>query len=143
LEELTRIEDIGPVVARSIKEFFSREENWKVIEKLHRAGVKLEVTEAEREGPLKGKVFVFTGTLKCCSREKAGEIVEKLGGTFSNTVTSKTTYLVVGEDPGTTKMRRADQLGIRKISEEEFIEMIKDYIDVNKLMEEKRKTTLF
>ncbi len=143
MEELTRIEDIGPIVARSIKEFFSREENWKVIEKLHKAGVKLEVEEMEREGPLKGKVFVFTGTLRCCSREKAGEIVEKLGGIFSNTVTSKTTYLVVGEDPGATKMRRADQLGIKKISEEEFLEMIKDYIDVEKLSEERKKMTLF
>ena len=143
MEELTRIEDIGPIVARSIKEFFSREENWKVIEKLHKAGVKLEVEKIEREGPLKGKVFVFTGTLRCCSREKAGEIVEKLGGIFSNTVTSKTTYLVVGEDPGATKMRRADQLGIKKISEEEFLEMIKDYIDVEKLSEERKKTTLF
>ena len=143
MEELTRIEDIGPIVARSIKEFFSKEENWNVIEKLHRAGVKLEVEEYEVEGPLKGKVFVFTGTLKCCSREKAGEIVEKLGGTFSNTVTSKTTYLVVGEDPGSTKMRKADQLGIKKISEEEFLEMIKDFIDIKKLKEDKRKTTLF
>ena len=143
MEELTRIEDIGPIVARSIKEFFSREENWKVIEKLHKAGVKLEVEKIEREGPLKGKVFVFTGTLRCCSREKAGEIVEKLGGIFSNTVTSKTTYLVVGEDPGATKMRRADQLGIKKISEEEFLEMIKDYVDVEKLSEERKKMTLF
>ncbi len=143
LEELTRIEDIGPVVARSIKEFFSREENWKVIEKLDKAGVKLEVELHEEEGPLKGKVFVFTGTLKCCSREKAGEIVEKLGGVFSNTVTTKTTYLVVGEDPGSTKMRRADQLGIKKITEEEFLEMIKDYVDIEKLKEERKKTTLF
>jgi len=112
VERLEAIEGIGDIVARSIKEFFSREENLKVIEKLEKAGVKLKRTKLEKEGPLKGKVFVFTGTLKCCSREKAGEIVESLGGVFSNSVTSKTTYLVVGEEAGRTKLNRAKQLGI-------------------------------
>ncbi len=143
-EKIMEIEGIGDVVARSIKEFFSREENLKVIEKLERAGVKLERELISEEGPLRGKVFVFTGSLESFSREKAGEIVEGLGGTFSNTVTSKTTYLVVGKDPGRTKVRRANQLGIKTISEEEFIDMIKDYVDIDKLKEERRaQGTLF
>ncbi len=144
LEKLIRIEGIGDIVARSIREFFSREENLKVIEKLEKAGVKLKKTKLEKEGPLKGKVFVFTGTLRCCSREEAGRIVEMLGGIFSNTVTSRTTYLVVGQDPGRTKLTRAKQLGIKTISEEEFLEMIKGYVDIESLRrEKKREGTLF
>ena len=143
LEKLESVEGIGDVVARSIKEFFSREENIKVIEKLDRAGVKLRRTKLEKEGPLKGKVFVFTGTLSCCSREKAGEIVESLGGTFANSVTSKTSYLVVGKEPGRTKLSRAKQLGVPTISEEEFLEMIKDYVNVGELRREKREGLLF
>ena len=133
LERLIDIEGIGEIVARSIKEFFSREENLKVIEKLEKAGVKLRRSELEKEGPLKGMVFVFTGTLSCCSREKAGEIVESLGGVFSNSVTKKTTYLVVGAEPGRTKLTRAKQLGIKTLSEEEFLELIKDHINVEEL----------
>ncbi len=143
LGKLESIEGIGDVVARSIKEFFSREENLKVIEKLEKAGVKLKRTKLEKEGPLKGKVFVFTGALSCCSREKAGEIVESLGGVFSNSVTSKTTYLVVGEEPGRTKLNRAKQLGIPTISEEEFLNMIKDYVNVEELKRERREGYLF
>jgi len=143
VERLEAIEGIGDIVARSIKEFFSREENLKVIEKLEKAGVKLKRTKLEKEGPLKGKVFVFTGTLKCCSREKAGEIVESLGGVFSNSVTSKTTYLVVGEEAGRTKLNRAKQLGIPMVSEEEFLEMIKDYVNLEELKREKKEGYLF
>ena len=143
LEKLESIEGIGDVVARSIKEFFSREENLKVIEKLEKAGVKLRRTKLEKEGPLKGKIFVFTGTLGCCSREKAGEIVESLGGIFANSVTSKTSYLVVGQEPGRTKLSRAKQLGIPTISEEEFLEMIKDYVNVDELRRERKEGYLF
>ncbi len=144
VEKLVAIEGIGYIVAKSIKEFFSREENLKVIEKLDKAGVKLRKTKLEKKGPLKGMVFVFTGTLSCCSREKAGEIVESLGGIFSNSVTSKTTYLVVGKDPGRTKTNRAKQLGIRMITEEEFLNMIKDYVNIEELKRsEKREGFLF
>ncbi len=143
LERLVSIEGIGEIVARSVREFFSRPENLRVIEKLEKAGVKLRRSRAEVEGPLRGKVFVFTGTLRCCSRERAGEIVERLGGTFSNSVTAKTTYLVVGEDPGRTKLARAQKLGVRTINEEEFLEMIGRYVDLSELREKRREGTLF
>ncbi len=141
LEKLIAVEGIGEIVGRSIKEFFSRKENLEVIRKLERAGVKL--SKERKEGPLKGMVFVFTGTLRCCSREKAGEIVESLGGVFSNTVTSKTTYLVVGEEPGRTKMTRAKQLGIKTITEEEFLNLIKDYVNLEELGKERKEGLLF
>ena len=143
-EEIMEIEGIGEVVARSIKEFFSREENLKVIEKLEKAGVKLKKDRLQVEGPFKGKVFVFTGTLESFSREKAGEIVERLGGVFANSVSSKTSYLVVGKDPGRTKINRARQLGVPQISEEEFLKMIEEYIDPDKVIkEEKAQGSLF
>ncbi len=143
IEKLVAIEGIGDIVARSIKEFFSRRENLQVIEKLDKAGVRLKKTRLEKEGPLKGMVFVFTGTLKCCSREKAGEIVESLGGVFANTVSSKTTYLVVGEGPGRTKLARAKQLRIKILNEDEFIAMIKDYVNLKEIGRANRQGSLF
>ena len=141
LEKLMKLEGIGYKVARSVKEFFSRPENLKVIEKLEKAGVNLRKKKTQKIADvLKGKTFVFTGTLDCCSREKAGEIVEMLGGRFSNTVTSNTTYLVVGKDPGRTKLEKAKKYGIKTITEQEFLEMIKDYVNLEELKKEEKKT---
>jgi len=131
LTSLIALEGIGEVVARSVKEFFSRPENLKVIEKLERAGVKLSRVKAE--GPLRGMVFVFTGTLRCCSREKAGELVERLGGTFANSVTSRTTYLVVGKEPGRTKLNRAKKIGVKIIDEDEFLRIVGRYVDLSQI----------
>ncbi len=133
VERLTAIEGIGFVVARSIKEFFSNERNIEVLKKLERAGVKLTKGEEEEKklDVLKGKTFVFTGTLRCCSREVAAKIVETLGGKFSNTVTSRTTYLVVGEDPGRTKLQKAQRLKtVRIIDEEQFLKLLEPYVNV-------------
>ncbi len=137
-EELTSIEDIGPVVARSIREFFKLEQNMNVIKKLDKAGVRLSYEEV-KENVLNGKSFVITGALKCCSREEAFEIIEKLGGQASNSVSTKTDYLIVGEDPGSNKLSKARKYGIKEISEEEFLQMIKPYID----LEDKKRRTLF
>ncbi len=131
LEELISLEGIGITVAKSIKEFFLRKENLEVIKKLEKAGVNLK--KEKKEGPLKGMVFVFTGSLNCCSREQAAGIVESLGGIFSNSVTSKTTYLVVGKDPGRTKLSKAKRLGIKTISEEEFLEIIGKHTDLKSI----------
>ena len=140
LEKLMKLEGIGYKVARSIKEFFSRPENLEVLKKLERAGVNLKKKKIEKIADvLKGKTFVFTGTLECCSREKAGEIVEMLGGKFSNSVTSKTTYLVVGKDPGRTKLEKAKRYGIKTITEREFLDMVKDYVNLDKLKKEEKK----
>ena len=142
-ERLADIEGIGEIVANSIKEFFLREENLEVIRKLERAGVKLSRDVVKGEEPLKGMVFVFTGALECCSRERAGEIVESLGGLFSNSVSKKTTYLVVGKEPGRTKLSRAEQLGVKVITEEEFINMVSKYVDIEKEKRESGPGRLF
>jgi DNA ligase (NAD+) len=136
LERLMAIPGIGFVVAKSIKEFFSNERNIEVLKKLEKAGVKLS-KEGEEEfklDALKGQTFVFTGTLKCCSREVAGKIVETLGGQFSNSVTSRTTYLVVGEEPGRTKLEKAKRLKtVKIINEDEFLKLLEPYVNIEVL----------
>ncbi len=121
-EELMNIEDIGDVVARSIREFFDLEQNIEIIKRLEKAGVVLK--EQEHIGKLQGIQFVFTGALSCCSREKAKEIVESFGANVSESISKHTSYLVVGQDPGSTKLRKANSIGIKTITEEEFLKMI-------------------
>ncbi len=122
--ELERIPDVGPKVADSIVNFFREERNLKIIEKLRRAGVNFKRKEVKvGERPLEGKTFVFTGALKNFTREEAKRIVEELGGKVLSSVSRKTDYVVVGENPG-SKYQRALQLGVKTINEEEFLKLI-------------------
>ena len=99
-EELASIDDIGPVRARSIVEFFNEKSNVNVLDKLRKAGVKIEEKVKEGAKPLAGKKFVFTGALSTMTREEAQDLVISLGGSVSNSVSKKTDYTVVGENPG-------------------------------------------
>ncbi|MBC7327204.1 NAD-dependent DNA ligase LigA [bacterium] len=131
LEEIAQIPGIGPVVGESIYRFFREPHNRELIEKLKKAGVKM--TEEEKVGPeekpLAGQRIVFTGALRSMERSKAEEIVAKLGGIPSSSVSRNTTLVVVGENPG-SKYQRAIELGIKTINEEEFLEMIRPYVEV-------------
>ncbi len=129
--ELLAIKEIGPETASSIVNFFNEERNRKEIEELKKLGIKMEYEE--EEGKLKGKVFVFTGSLKDFSREEAKEIVEKLGGIVSNSVSKNVDYVVVGEKPG-SKYEKAKELGLKIINEEEF----KKLVGIEKEEEEKK-----
>ncbi|MDN5324630.1 MAG: ligase [Thermosipho sp. (in: thermotogales)] len=122
-EELTSIEGIGPEVARSIIEYFKNEKTKEIIEKLKKAGVNLEYKETKKSDKLKGLTFVITGSLKNYTREEVKEIIEQLGGKVASTVSSKTDYLIVGENPG-SKLEKAKQLGVKIINEEEFEKLI-------------------
>ncbi len=124
-EEIASIEGIGPITAKSIKDFFASEQNKKVIEKLKAAGVNMESKEETKEEnlPLKGYKIVFTGALKSMTRSEAKELVKKLGAETPDSVSKKTTLVVVGEDPG-SKYEKALKLGIKTITEEEFLKMI-------------------
>jgi len=126
VEELEGIPDVGPVVARSIVEFFANPAAKKVIGKLKSAGVKLEETGTPRGGPapLAGKSFVLTGKLSSFTREEATEIIETLGGKVTSSVSSKTDFVLFGADPG-SKYSRAVTMGIRLMSEEEFKKLIR------------------
>ena len=125
-EELEAIEGIGPRTAKSIVEWFSRERHREIIEKLRRAGVRMEERREveERPQPLAGLTFVITGTLPSMSREEAKALIESHGGKVTGSVSSRTDYLLVGESPGATKYNRARELGVPMIGEEDLLRMI-------------------
>jgi DNA ligase (NAD+) len=126
-ERLMEVEGVGPKIADSITKFFAQPGNIRIIEKLREAGVWPRKTPTEAaELPLAGMEFVITGRLNTFSREVAQERVKTLGGTAKDNVTRNTTYLVVGEDPGGSKLTRARTLGTRQITEEEFLALLEE-----------------
>lgn len=126
-EEIDAIEGVGEKTAQSVVQFFKKEENLKVIDKLRRAGLRFE--QKKREHPaqederFKDKTFVFTGSLERFTRDEAKQLVEERGGKVTNSVSSNTDYVVAGEDPG-SKYRKAKELGVKILKEQEFLEMI-------------------
>ncbi len=122
--ELMRIEAIGPKIADSILAFFRQEENQQIIRGLKDAGVKLKEKAKTEEMPLAGKEFVITGRLESFSRQEAEEKIKDLGGTAKENVTQKTTYLVVGEEPGGTKLAKAQELGTKQIDEKKLLRLL-------------------
>jgi DNA ligase (NAD+) len=110
--DLAAIEGVGPVIAASIRVFFSRDENREAVEQLKSAGVKIVYEKAaSKEGALQGKTFVLTGALEGMTRNEVKGRIESAGGKVTGTVSGKTDYLVVGDDPG-SKLERARKLGI-------------------------------
>ncbi len=122
-EELRAIGDIGQVMASSIKRWFSLYESREFIEKLRAAGVNMEYKGEKRGSAFAGQTFVLTGTLTKFTRSEAEERIEKLGGKASSSVSKKTTYVVAGESAG-SKLKKANELGISVLTEEEFLEML-------------------
>ncbi|MFC2050633.1 NAD-dependent DNA ligase LigA [Chloroflexota bacterium] len=124
-EKLEEIPSIGPKIADSIVAFFRQGQNKRIIEKLRGAGVKLEAEKAERKDlPLAGLEFVITGRLEVSPRQEAEAKIKALGGKAGSDVTRKTSYLVAGEEPG-SKLARAQALGIKTLTEVEFLELLK------------------
>lgn len=124
-EQLSQINDIGEVMANSIIEFFMQEQTKDLIEKLKNAGVNMNCLEEESDDKrFEGKTFVLSGSLELFTRKEAEDIIEKLGGKTSSSVSKKTDYVLAGEDAG-SKLTKAQSLGINIISETDFKEMIK------------------
>jgi DNA ligase (NAD+) len=123
-EELKSIREVGPQVAASIRNFFDNPQNREVINKILAAGVTFE--EKEIQGPklLLGKTFVLTGRLEELTREQAKARIEALGGKVSGSVSSKTHFVLAGEDPG-SKLEKAKELKVTVLTEQEFLELIK------------------
>ncbi|HUX75507.1 MAG TPA: NAD-dependent DNA ligase LigA [Anaerolineae bacterium] len=126
LKELQAIEGLGPHTAGAIVEWFARPRNAKFIDKLRQAGVKLEqeAPAVPAGGPLAGLTFVITGTLPTMSREEATRLIEQHGGKVTGSVSRRTDYLLVGESPGGTKYRKAQQLEVPLIDEARLLEMV-------------------
>jgi DNA ligase (NAD+) len=123
LEELQRVREVGPELATAVHEFFAEPRNRALVRRLVKAGV--DIGPEEKTGrALEGKTFVFTGTLESMKREEAKALVEAAGARASGSVSAKTDYVVAGEEAG-SKLENAKKLGVRILSEEEFLELIK------------------
>ncbi len=122
-EQLQQVQDIGPVVASHTANFFKEQHNRKIIEKLIHAGVRWDPVQVSAHQPLAGKTFVITGTLTGMTRDEAKEILEKLGARVSSSISSKTSYLVAGDDPG-SKLKKAKELAVNILNEAEMIKFI-------------------
>lgn len=125
-EELTQIEDVGETIAKSIQDFFSKQQTIEIIERLKRHGLRLELEgHFHQSDKLKAFTIVISGTFKKWSRDEIKDIIEQNGGKNTSSVSKKTSYLLAGEDPGPEKIKKAKELGVKIIREEEFEKLLK------------------
>ncbi len=124
-EELTNIDDVGPVTARYIIQWFASGQSQHQIRLLREAGVSFESTEEIADDRFVGKTFVLTGALERFTRSEAEAIIERFGGKASGSVSKKTSYVLAGADPG-SKLTKAQALGVPVISEDEFLKLIEE-----------------
>lgn len=124
VEELTEVEDVGEITARSISDWFAQPQSRHMVQRLRQAGVNFESKRVITDARFAGMTFVLTGALSKFTREAATEKIELLGGKAAGSVSKKTSYVVVGENAG-SKERKARELGIPILSEDDFLEMIK------------------
>lgn len=122
-EELTAIDDIGGITAAYIRSWMESPQSKDLIARLQSAGVNMECKEEKVDNRFAGMTFVLTGALEKFTREEAGEMVEKRGGKAASSVSKKTTYVVAGPGAG-SKLRKAQELGIPVLTEEEFLKML-------------------
>ena len=127
-EDLEAVPDVGPVVASRIRAFFDEEHNREVIARLTKAGVHWKETEpsgAPKDGPLAGKVFVLTGTLPSMTRDEAKDRIQALGGKVTGSVSKKTDFVVYGDKAG-SKLKKAQDLDVETLDEEQFEALLRD-----------------
>jgi DNA ligase (NAD+) len=123
-DELMSVREVGPIVAESIRAFFSNKDNLRILAKLRHAGVEFPVqVKSAGQQPLADQTFVLTGGLTSLTRDRARELIEKLGGRVASSVSANTDVVVVGENPG-SKLQRARTLGVKTIDEEEFRKLV-------------------
>jgi len=123
VEDLETVEGIGPHIAQSVVDWFSRPRHQQLIDKLRQAGLRMQAeAPTEAPQPLAGLTFVITGTLPTMSRDQAKAYIEARGGVVTGSVSKKTDYLLLGEGPG-SKLAKAQSLGTKIISEEDLLEL--------------------
>lgn len=125
VQTLEEIRDIGPVVGKSIFDFFQSPENRQLIERLRAAGVQFERSAAGGSSKLAGLTFVLTGTLEHLGRDEAGELIRAHGGSVTSSVSKNTSYVVAGEKAG-SKLTKAEELGVPVLTEAAFLELLGD-----------------
>lgn len=128
IEELINVDEIGTKIAESVVDFFSNEENQKIISRLKSYGVQLEISAeklANQTNKLEGNIFVVSGVFYQVSRTELKKLIEDNGGKVSSSISSKTNYVVAGDKMGPSKKEKAEKIGVEIISEEDFLLMIK------------------
>ncbi len=123
LESLTQVPDVGAITAQNILDWFAQPQSKHLIEKLRNAGVNFQSTIQKQDDRFSGKTFVLTGALSLFTREEATEKIELCGGKASGSVSKKTSFVVAGENAG-SKLKKANELGIPVLTEEEFLKML-------------------
>jgi DNA ligase (NAD+) len=124
LEQLQEAEEVGPKVAQSIRQFFEEERNRQLVERLRAAGLQFTaVKQRKKTGPLTGLTLVLTGTFPTLKREEAKGRIEAAGGKVAGSVSSKTSYVVAGEEAG-SKLDKAEALGVPIIDEARLLAML-------------------
>lgn len=123
VEELTAVDDIGAITAQSILDWMASPQSKHLMSRLREAGVNMEAAEIGEDRRFEGMTFVLTGGLETMTRDQAAERIEARGGKASGSVSRKTTYVVAGEGAG-SKLRKAQELGIPVLSEEEFLKLM-------------------
>jgi DNA ligase (NAD+) len=125
VDQLSEVEDVGEVIAKSLTQWFGDTRNRKLVDRLRAAGVNFKSslhTAAAAIGPFSGKTFVLTGTLPTLSREQATAKIESLGGKVSGSVSKKTDFVLAGDEAG-SKLEKAQKLGVKIIDEVDFNRM--------------------
>ncbi len=122
-QDLVELEDIGPVVSKSVYDFFTHKENIAFIEKLLENGVTIEKVKVTKAGKFTGQTFVLTGALSSMSRDEAKQKITSLGGKVSGSVSKNTTYVVAGDSPG-SKLDDAQKLGVKILDETAFLKIL-------------------
>ncbi|MDQ4005216.1 MAG: helix-hairpin-helix domain-containing protein, partial [Actinomycetota bacterium] len=125
VEDLEAVEEIGPIVARGVHDWFQNPANVRILEKLRAARVRMKDAAPKRtkKGPLTGTTIVLTGGLQTMSREEATKAAQEAGARVASSVSKKTDFVVAGTDPG-TKYDKAMQLGVETVDEKEFLERL-------------------
>ncbi len=122
-QEIAEIYDFGDIMAENVAVFFAQEQNRKLVEQLRYVGLEMAYTKQETADHLAGKTFVMSGGLESMSRDEALAIIERLGGKVSGSVSKKTSYLILGDKPG-SKLTKAKELGIPVLEEDAFLKLI-------------------
>ena len=128
LDDLVGVDEIGPRIAQSVRAHFENEQNRNLIKRLEEAGVQMKISEDRLSGftdKLAGATIVISGTFTHHSRDEYKQMIEQHGGKNTGSVSAKTTYLLAGENMGPAKLEKARKLGIKIISEEDFLQMIR------------------
>jgi len=125
-EEVAEVEGFGPDRAELVVEWFADEQNRKLVQELRELGLRFEIGEEDKpaEGPLTGSTYVITGTLERFSRDEAAAELEAKGAKVTNSVSKKTTGLIVGEEPGNSKLTKAQREGVPLLTEAELLKLL-------------------